>query len=431
MTDPKAYSRRVFLQQGVTLASTMASVPWFVERSAHGIMHPLDSALSSLPGVDENRILVVVQLGGGNDGLNTVVPYFDDRYYQARSTIGIGAPGKPRPGAGEALELDENAGLGLHPGLTGLKELHDQGKVSIIQGVGYPNPNRSHFASMDIWQTGRRDGKGTGWIGRYFDNTCNGTPDPQGAVAIGRQAPLALMGDVQKPVAFENAGLFRWTGQDLHAALGEPYDAIVRAGALEGVDSDSQQSYLMRTSLDAQVASDRIRKAVAKRTLVNYPGNRLAKQLKMVGAMIRDGLSTRVYYASLGGFDTHGSQLGSHNNLMNQLGGALKAFQDDLAAQGNEDRVLTVVFSEFGRRVAQNGSGGTDHGTAAPMFLVGSRVRPGILGNHPSLGDLDRGDLKFGIDFRSVYAGILGDWMQADSEAILGRKCTPAQILKT
>ena len=431
MRDPTAYSRRVFLQQGVTLASTVATVPWFIERSAHGVMHPLGCAVSSRPGINDERILVVVQLGGGNDGLNTVVPYFDNRYYAARSTLAIGPPGQARQGAGAALELDEDAGLGLHPALSGLKELYDDSKVSVIQGVGYPNPNRSHFASMDIWQTGRTDGKGTGWIGRYFDNTCNGSPDPQGAVAIGRQAPLALMGDVQKPVAFENAGLFRWTGQDLHAALGEPYDAIVRAGALEGVDANSQQSYLMRTSLDAQVASDRIRTAVAKRTLVNYPGNRLANQLKMIGAMIRDGLSTRVYYASLGGFDTHGSQLGSHNNLMNQLGSSLKAFQADLAAQGNEDRVLTVVFSEFGRRVAQNGSGGTDHGTAAPMFLVGSKVRPGILGNHPSLGDLDRGDLKFGIDFRSVYAGILGDWMQADSDAILGERFRRAQLLKT
>ena len=148
---------------------------------------------------------------------------------------------------------------------------------------------------------------------------------------------------MQKPVAFEHERLFRWTGQDLHEAMGEPYDRVVRAGALDGVDPDSQQAYLMRTSLDAQVASDRIRTAVGERPLVNYPGNRLAHQLKMIGAMIRDGLSTRVYYASLGGFDTHGSQLGSHNSLMNQVGSSLKAFQDDLAAQGNEDRVLTVA----------------------------------------------------------------------------------------
>ena len=430
MTDRLPFSRRHFLQRGATLASTIATVPWFLERSASSMLHPLDCAVASRPGVSDERILVVIQLGGGNDGLNTVVPYFDDTYYNLRPAIGIGAPGRSR-GGGEALELDANAGLGLHPDLQGFKALLDEDKLSIMQGVGYPNPNRSHFTSMDIWNTARTSAKGNGWLGRYFDNTCAGTPDPQGCIAIGRTAPLALLGDVQKPVAFENEDLFRWAGTDLHDSLRQPYSEIVRGGALNGVDPSSQQAFLMRTSLDAQVSSDRIRRAVRKDPLVPYPQSGLANQLKMISAMIRDGLSTRVYYASIGGFDTHGSQLGSHARLMQQLGSSIKAFQDDLAVQKNEHRVLTMVFSEFGRRVAQNGSGGTDHGTAAPMFLIGSKVRSGVFGHHPSLRDLDSGDLKFNVDFRSIYAGILSEWMETDANAILGESFRPAKILKT
>lgn len=430
MTDRLPFTRRHFLQRGATLASTIASVPWFLERSAHSMMHPLDCAVASRPGVSDERVLVVVQLGGGNDGLNTVVPYFDNTYYSLRPTLGIGAPGRTR-GGGEALQLDADAGLGLHPNLEGFKALLDEDKLSIMQGVGYPNPNRSHFTSMDIWNTARMSAKGNGWIGRYFDNTCAGTPDPQGCIAIGRTAPLALLGDVQKPVAFENEKLFQWSGNDLNDALHQPYSEIVRGGALSGVDPSSQQAFLMRTSLDAQVSSDRIRKAVQRNPLVAYPRSGLADQLKMISAMIRDGLSTRVYYASIGGFDTHGSQLGNHARLMEQLGSSIKAFQDDLAAQQNEHRVLTMVFSEFGRRVAQNGSGGTDHGTAAPMFLIGSKVRSGVFGKHPSLRDLDGGDLKFNVDFRSIYAGVLSEWMEADANAILGEAFRPARILKT
>ena len=430
MSEPNTYSRRVFLEQGLALASTLATVPWFVEQSAQGMLAPAGSPLSSRPGVPEDRIMVVVQLGGGNDGLNTVVPYFDNAYYQARPNLGIGAPGQSRGSAGAALELDETRGLGLHPQLGGLKNLYDEGLVSIVQGVGYPNPNRSHFTSMDIWQTGRASGKGNGWLGRYFDNTCNGTPDPQGGVAIGREAPLAMIGERQRPVAFEHEELFRWTGKDLHPALASPYQQVVRNGTLEGVDDNSQLGYLLRTSLDAQVSSDRIREAVRKTPLVNYPNSHLARQLKLVASMIRDGMSTRVYYTSIGGFDTHSNQAGSHANLMRQLGGGLEAFQADLKAQGHADRVITVVFSEFGRRVAENGSSGTDHGTAAPMFIVGTKARSGIWGNHPSLRQLDGGDLRHTIDFRSVYSGLLKDWMKTDPIPILGGNFTPAKVIQ-
>lgn len=427
-----AYTRRLFLQHGCALASIAATVPCFIERSALGMLG--DPLLASNPGVPDERILVIVQLGGGNDGLNTVVPYGSDDYYRARPQIGIRQPGAAaQNGQDSALALDGVRGVGLHPNLEGFKTLFDDGLLSVVQGVGYPNPNRSHFTSMDIWQTGRLDAKGSGWIGRYFDNTCNGTPHPEGAIAIGRNAPLALEGDIQKPVAFENASLFRWNGQDLHGSLKDPYDTLNRTGSggFTPDTGDTQKAFLMRTALDAQVSSDRIRAAVAKQPLVPYPSNGLANQLKMIGAMIRDGMPTRVYYASMGGFDTHGGQLGTHANLMRQLGESVLAFQRDLKEQRNDARVTTMVFSEFGRRVKQNASGGTDHGTAAPMFLVGPNIRPGVWGNHPSLTDLDQGDLKFGVDFRSVYASLLEDWMKAPSEKVLRGKFPIPELFKS
>ncbi len=420
------FTRRLFLQRGCALASLAATVPCFIERSALGVLgNPL---LSSNPGVPDHRILVVVQLGGGNDGLNTVIPYGDPAYFNARPQIAVQAPG----GTGNtvALQLDQNAGVGLHPAMTSLKELYDEGLVSVVQGVGYPNPNRSHFTSMDIWQTGRLDAKGSGWIGRYFDATCNGTPIPEGSVAVGRTAPLAMEGNIQKPISFENPALFRWLGEDLHGSMKDPYDAINRAGSLAGTPAETQKDFLMRTALDAQVASERILAAVAKQPLVRYPDHALARQLRTVGAMIRDGMPTRVYYATMGGFDTHSAQAGRHGQLLRQVSESVAAFQRDLKEQGNAERVVTLVFSEFGRRVKQNGSGGTDHGTAAPVFVIGAGVKPGVVGRHPSLVDLDQGDLKFGVDFRSVYASLLGDWMKAPADQILRGQFASAGVVR-
>jgi len=432
MIDPLLpYSRRLFIQHGIALASMASTIPAFVQRSAMGMILPGTQGRTSLPGVAQDRILVVLQLGGGNDGLNTVVPYGSPDYFRARPALAVAEPGgQARGGAGVALELDKSKGLGLNPSLEALKGLYDDGLLNIVQGVGYPNPNRSHFASMDIWHTARTDGTGDGWIGRYFDNTCNGTPIPEGSVSIGRTAPLAMMGSVQKPVSFESADLFRWLGDDVHEALRDPYQAINRAGAVGEPEPGSQRDFLMRTALDAQVASVRIRDAVRKQPLVQYPQSDIARQLQIVGAMIRDGLGTRVYYVSKGGFDTHANQPGSHNNLLRQVAEAMRAFNDDIKAQGNQERVLTMVFSEFGRRVQQNASQGTDHGTAAPMFLMGTMVKPGIVGNHPSLTELDQGDLKFGIDFRSVYASVLEDWMQSPSAKVLGGSYAKPSLIR-
>ena len=428
--NENAYSRRLFMQQGMVFLSMATTVPSFLQNSAHGIMLPVGSLVTSQAGVPDDRVLVVIQLAGGNDGLNTVVPYGSRDYYNNRSQLAIGAPGNSRSNAGSALSIPGADGIGLHPNLTGLRELIDGGQAAIVQGVGYPNPNRSHFTSTDIWQTGNHSAQGYGWLGKYFDNTCAGKPNPKGSIAIGSKAPLALHGKTQKAVNFETEELFRWAGKSSDDSLATTYDDINRLETMQGVSKDSQLDFLVRTSLDAQVSSDRIRKAVQKQPLVKYPDGQLSQQLQMIASMIRADLPTRVYYASLGGFDTHANQLNSHANLMRQVGDSLNAFQKDVSAQGNGGKVLTMMFSEFGRRVAQNGSAGTDHGTAAPMFLIGDMVKPGLLGMHPSVTKLDEGDLIYNTDFRQVYATVLSDWMGADDKAILGKTYTKANVLK-
>ena len=415
-----AYSRRLFMQQGMAFLSMATTVPLFMQRSAEGIMLPVGSLVSSQAGIPEDHTLVVIQLAGGNDGLNTVIPYGDRAYYNSRPQLAIDKS--------DALQIPGADGYGLHPNLTGLLELIDNGQAAIVQGVGYPNPNRSHFTSTDIWHTGNHSGQGYGWLGKYFDNTCAGKPNPNGSIAIGNKAPLALHGKTQKAVNFETEELFKWAGSTVDNSLKNSYDTINRK-EVEAKENDSQLDFLVRTSLDAQVSSDRIRAAVSKQPLLNYPDGQLAQQLQLIASMIRADLPTRVYYASLGGFDTHANQLNSHGNLMRQVGDALNTFQKDLKKQGNTGKVMTMVFSEFGRRVAQNGSNGTDHGTAAPMFLIGDNVKHGLLGKHPSLTTLDEGDLKFNTDFREVYAAILEDWMGADSKAVLGKKYTKAKVL--
>lgn len=421
-----AYSRRLFMQQGMAFLSMATTVPMFMQRSAEGIMLPVGSLVSSQAGIPEDHTLVVIQLAGGNDGLNTVIPYSDREYYINRPQIGIKEPGK---GDSSALTIPGADGFGLHPNLTGLRNLLDEGQAAIIQGVGYPNPNRSHFTSTDIWHTGNHSGQGYGWLGKYFDNTCEGQPSAVSSIAIGNKAPLALHGKTQKAVNFETEELFKWAGGSVNDDLEIPYDEINRKEIREAHDRDSQLDFLVRTSLDAQVSSERIRSAVSTRPLVSYPNGKLSQQLQLIGSMIRADLPTRVYYASLGGFDTHANQLNGHANLMRQLGDALNTFQKDLAKQGNTKKVLTMVFSEFGRRVKQNGSSGTDHGTAAPMFLIGDNVQNGLIGKHPSLTELDQGDLKFNTDFREVYSAVLEDFMGADPKAILGKKYKKAEVL--
>lgn len=419
---PGAFTRRAFLQRGAVLASAAGTLPLLLERSAQAMARP--EGLSSIPGAPEERALVVVQLSGGNDGLNTVVPHGMDAYYKARPRLGIA----PK----EVLELSRGGGIGLHPSLTGLKSLYDDGLLSIVQGVGYPNPDRSHFRSMDIWHTADTDATGAGWLGRYFDNECAGAPcaTPTG-VAIGSEAPLAMRGRSSMPASIERPESLRWAveGDD---RLREAYEAVTGAAAPDELSPASDASFLMRTALEARVSSEQIRRAAAAGNGAAYPRSALGGQLAMVGAMIRAELPTRVYYLSHGGFDTHAGQGGAqgrHANLLGRFGDAMRAFYDDLREGGHDGRVLTMVFSEFGRRVAQNASGGTDHGAAAPMFLVGPMARSGLIGRHPSLEDLVDGDLRYGIDFRSVYGEILDEWMRVNQRDVLGGRFRPARAL--
>lgn len=443
-SDAKAFTRRELLANGLkgaALASIATSTPGFLTGSAFALPTPA-AGMAEIPGVDTDRVLVVIQLSGGNDGLNTLVPYGLDDYHRARPQIALNKD--------EVLGLDRKGLLGLHRAMEGIKELYDEGLASIVQGVGYPNPNRSHFKSMDIWHTADTSGTGNGWLARYIDSQCCGFGAGESGqspyqlnepgIAIGRTAPLAMEGGQVKPVAFENANLFRWMGHDVHGALTKPYDAVTSRNPEQETSMTDQFSgpsasadFLMRTAMNAQVAGDQIRDAVSSRPLVEYPRTNLGRQLSMVGSMIRAGLKTRVYYVSHGGFDTHagqGAAYGQHANLLTQFAEAVRAFSNDLRAQGNDQRVLTMSFSEFGRRVGQNASGGTDHGTAAPMFLFGPMVEPGLTGKHPSLTNLDNGDLRFTTDFRNVYAAVLQNWLQTDAREVLGGRVRPERVLR-
>jgi uncharacterized protein (DUF1501 family) len=316
-----------------------------------------------------------------------------------------------------------------------------------VQGVGYPNPNRSHFRSTDIWASGVPDREmvTSGWVGRYFDNTCQGE-DPHIGVSIGEQLPLTMKGERVLPLSFDRPETYRYNGRDKDGYMAvnridpnakpqaqpvaSPKPAI-KPTKPEIVTGASQLNFLERTAMDAQLSSDDILRMTSRhQPAAQYPNGQFGNGLRTIAAMIGGGLPTRVYYVSLGGFDTHANEKGRHDQLMQQFAQGISAFWKDLRKQENDDRVLMMTFSEFGRRVATNASGGTDHGTAAPMFLFGPRIKPGVIGNHPSLTDLDNGDLKYHTDFRSVYATVLQDWMNAPSKPILGDQFRTLDMVK-
>ncbi|MGD0769201.1 MAG: DUF1501 domain-containing protein [Tepidisphaeraceae bacterium] len=407
-------TRRIFLQKGLTLLAVAPTIPTFLDQTVMALNDPYDTKLTQQATGKDGKILVVVQLSGGNDGMSMVIPYGDDVYYQARARISH--PAK------DILKI--NGYLGLHPNLTGLKNLYDNGDLAIVQGVGYPNPNRSHFRSMDIWQSAEpeRQQPSTGWIGRYFDNTCPGC-DPKVGVAIGDALPLAMQGEKVLPLSFERPDSYRYNGRD-KADYVKLNQADLQGSAIlppKTVTARNQLDFLHRTAMDAQLSSEEILRLTRNHSSpAPYPANEFGNGLKTIAAMIAGGLPTRVYYVALGGFDTHVGQLGRHDALMKQLSDGLSAFWQDLKQQKNQDRVLAMTFSEFGRRVQENASNGTDHGAAAPMLVMGSSIKQGIVSPHPSLTDLDQGDLKYVVDFRSVYASMLQNWLNTPSKPILG-----------
>jgi uncharacterized protein (DUF1501 family) len=429
-------TRRDFLRGSMLGAATAWTMPGFVANTVSALEAEAAGQISPRTGGD-GRILVVLQLAGGNDGLNTVVPFTDDAYRRNRSTLGL-----PEGGL---LKLDDH--LGLAPSLAGLKKIYDEGHLAIVQGVGYPNPNRSHFRSTEIWQCATDSDKvsKTGWLGRYFDNACAGAPNPTVGVSLSDQAPQSFRAERSPGIAMSSPEMYRWVhGKD--AALEEAFEELnspdgiemmsggsiaALGGGKSGVASPSEGplAFLERTALEAQVSSEKV-SAVAKKAgsagASAYPaGNRLAQSLQLVSRMIAGGLPSRVYYVSHGGFDTHnnqGGERGTHQNLLRQLDLAVSAFVSDLKERKLYDQIALMTFSEFGRRVRENGSGGTDHGTAAPLFVLGGGIKGGLHGKAPSLTDLDNGDLKFTTDFRAVYGTLLDGWLGMSPIKVLGRE---------
>ncbi len=407
-------SRRRFLQQALgTSALVAAGGPWvpeFLVRSAR--------AAANASG---DRVLVVVQLSGGNDGLNTVVPYRDRLYRRARPTLAVPA--------GQVLRLDE--GLGLHPSLDGLEQLWQESSLCVVQGVGYPNPNRSHFRSMDIWHSAQPDNPKprTGWLGRWLDRRPRGEAQLAALHLGGESLPLALVARRTAVPSFASLEGFRIHQHD--AAL---QSAALRRLALaqQGPDQPTPlEAFVRRQMLSALDASGRVAQALEEEPAgSDYPGTPLARKLRNIAGLIDAGLPTRIYYVALAGFDTHVKQQGAHASLLQQWGDALAAFARDLKGRGHWDRVAVLTFSEFGRRVQENASAGTDHGTAAPVFLAGGKVRPGLVGPAPDLHDLDAGDLKFHVDFRRVYAALLERWLGTPAAEVLGREFSPVDVFQ-
>jgi uncharacterized protein (DUF1501 family) len=443
--DTTLRTRRDFLRTTVLGGALSWTVPAFLSNTFSALQaQAADSATQITTGRD-GSILVVLQMAGGNDGLNTVVPYSNDYYHGARPRLGISP--------NDVLKLTDT--IGLHPGMKGFKDLYDGGNLAIVQGVGYPNPNRSHFRSTEIWQTASDSEKFDkyGWIGRYFDNACAGC-DPTVGVSIGNQMPQAFAAKTPTGVSLQNPQSYRFMDGDGGAGSEESYrklngtdqEPVMEAqgtadggadgnsggtiGAISGSapHTGSALDFLERTAMDAQVSSDKILEVSNRvQNKANYPQSQLANSLKLVARLIGGGLPTRIYYVSQGGYDTHTNQVNTQQRLLTELGDSVKAFTDDLRAQGNMGRVLIMTFSEFGRRVTENANLGTDHGAAAPMFVIGNKVRAGLLGRYPSLApqDLFEGDIRYNVDFRSVYAGILEGWLKTPSAPILGRQFQP------
>ncbi len=421
------------MRSAVLGASATWTLPGFIDRTFAELgAQALDKSTQFATGKDDT-ILVVLQLAGGNDGLNTLVPFGDDAYYKAR----------PKLAKQQKDLIKIKDGFGLNNSMPYLGSLFHEGGLGIVQGVGYPNPNRSHFVSTSIWETADPANRSnTGWLGRYFDHACAGV-DPTVGISFNKSTPESF-GAMRNPgVSLSSPELYRWIhsggqkaqAEEFFSELNQPTEGndesfsggsidMPAGGKLGTLAGESNLNFLERVALDAQVSSKKILEVAAKhKTSVNYDGTPVARNLNLVARMIAGGMATRVYYVSHGGFDTHTGQESSHDRLLGQLDSALKSFFTDLKQQGNDKRVVLMTFSEFGRRVEENASSGTDHGKASCLFVAGGGVKGGLYGKAPSLTELSQGDLNHTVDFRSVYANLLTGWLKAPGvEKILGGK---------
>jgi uncharacterized protein (DUF1501 family) len=393
------FSRRDFLRSSSLLALA-PTVPIFLAQTARAAKIEKDSP-----------VLVVIQLDGGNDGINTVVPFADEGYAKHRKVL--------RLNKDRLVKITDS--VGLHPSLANAGKLLDAGQLAIVQGVSYPNPNRSHFRSMAIWQSARLDPEehgGLGWLGRALDDDAKATEASASMLIGSGPPPVAIRGRRSVASALEKP-------EDFALATGaDPRKALIpsQTGLGNKRGADDLTAFVERSMLDAYATADRLAEvSKAKEFGAGYPGTGLGSRLHMIARLLKAGFGTRVYYTLQGGYDTHSAQLQTHSQLLFELATALKAFLDDLAAAKLADRVAVLMFSEFGRTVSENGSAGTDHGTSGPVFLAGPGVKAGLFGATPSLVDLDakNGDLKMSIDFRQVYATLLEDWLQLSGTAAL------------
>jgi uncharacterized protein (DUF1501 family) len=397
---------------GLSVVSLSGTIPAFLTRFAYA------DTPSTMPTSSDN-ILVVVQLSGGNDGLNCVVPVGNDSYLKARPVIGI----KDR-----LLKLDDS--LALNPGMTAFKEMFDAGQLAVINGCGYPQPNRSHFRSMEIWQTASPDGhEGSGWLGHYIDHCCRGT-NPLQAVNIGSQLPRALVADSAPVPSINSLDEFavRVDGSAAQPDQKAEQAMIRQLNSLH--DASPALQFLARQSTNAIVSSEEIRRLSSsgyKPDAQYAPG--LGFQLRLIAQIINANLGTKLFYTEVGGFDTHSNQVQQHEQLLGRVAAAISAFHKDLNAKGFGKKVTVMCFSEFGRRVSQNDSNGTDHGAPGPMFVSGGSVKGGLYGAYPSLTELEDGDLKYTTDFRRVYSTLLDKWLNADSTTVLQNRFEGMEFL--
>ena len=388
------FKRKEFLQIG-SLATASMMLPKFLKA--------FDGKTIVPPG---NKVLVVLQFSGGNDGLNTVIPIRNDIYYSSRPKLGIEKE--------KALQLTDEAGI--NPALSVFKELYDDGSLAIINSVGYPNPDRSHFRSMDIWQSASESDKYiyTGWLGRYLDAQCNGCGKPTQALEVDDVLSLALKGENNKGIAVKDPGR-------LYNTSHEKYFKEINAAHVNGEET---VDYLYKTLSETLSSADYIfQQSRLHPSSQIYPLTETGKNLKTISSLILSDINTKVYYLSLGSFDTHVNQENQQKRLFIELNDAIGAFVKDLKDNNRFRDVMIMTFSEFGRRVAQNASGGTDHGTANNMFFIGGGLKQkGLINAMPDLSDLNDGDLKHEVDFKDVYATVLRKWLDADDKEVLGKQ---------